>query len=184
MNETLFDSLKLIRQDWDRYTKSKNPFFLFAKGIVNPGIFFSLIFRIEYFLINSKNFFLKSLGWIFFPIYYFISYYIFSYTIFPFTQIGGGLYIHNREVVIYDFAKIGKNFTVMGQTTIGVDFDSPNLEIVIGDNVSIGVGAKIIARKNDLKIADGVKIGANAVVLKSIKEENSTWVGIPAKKIS
>lgn len=48
----------------------------------------------------------------------------------------------------------------------------------IGDNVYIGVGAKIIGK---VKVADNVAIGANAVV-KSIVEEGITVAGVLAKK--
>lgn len=49
-----------------------------------------------------------------------------------------------------------------------------------GDNVEIGVGAKIIG---DIYIADGVKIGANAVVVKSCYNKGATLVGIPALEV-
>ena len=51
----------------------------------------------------------------------------------------------------------------------------------MGDNIFIGTGAKIIG---EVTIADDVSIGANAVVVKSITEEGTTWGGVPAKKIS
>ena len=51
---------------------------------------------------------------------------------------------------------------------------------VIGNNVDIGVGAKIIG---DITIADDVKIGAGAVVTKSCLEKGATLVGIPAKPV-
>lgn len=49
---------------------------------------------------------------------------------------------------------------------------------MIGDNVYLGPGAKIFG---GIYIADGCKIGANAVVNKSCKEKNGILVGIPAK---
>ena len=52
---------------------------------------------------------------------------------------------------------------------------------VIGDNVFIGFGAAIIG---DVHIADGVAIGANAVVVKDITHPNVTIGGIPAKTLS
>ena len=52
---------------------------------------------------------------------------------------------------------------------------------IIGDNVYIGAGAKIVG---DIHIADDVAIGAGAVVVKSIEEKGTTWGGVPAKKIS
>ena len=48
----------------------------------------------------------------------------------------------------------------------------------IGNRVDIGYGAVIIG---DVEIADDVKIGANAVVNKSILEPGCTVVGVPAR---
>ena len=50
----------------------------------------------------------------------------------------------------------------------------------IGDNVDIGVGAKIIG---DITIADNVKIGAGAVIVKSITTPGVTVIGIPGRVI-
>jgi serine O-acetyltransferase len=50
----------------------------------------------------------------------------------------------------------------------------------IGDNVYIAPGAKIYG---DITIADGIAIGANAVVNDSFLEPNVTIAGVPAKKI-
>lgn len=51
---------------------------------------------------------------------------------------------------------------------------------IIGNNVDIGFGAILIGK---IKIADGIKIGANSVVTKSFLEPNITIAGVPAKKI-
>ena len=51
----------------------------------------------------------------------------------------------------------------------------------IGNNVFIATGAKIIG---NITIADGVAIGANAVVVKDILEPNTSWGGVPARKLS
>jgi serine O-acetyltransferase len=51
---------------------------------------------------------------------------------------------------------------------------------VIGDNVYIGVGAKILG---NISIGNNVKIGANAVVVSNIPD-GATAVGIPAKIIA
>lgn len=48
----------------------------------------------------------------------------------------------------------------------------------IGKNVYIGPGAKIFA---NLIIADHVRIGANAVVTKSVLSPSETLIGVPAK---
>ena len=50
----------------------------------------------------------------------------------------------------------------------------------IGNNVYIGPGAKIFGK---IRIANGIKIGANAVVNKDFYQEGKTIVGVPAKYI-
>jgi serine O-acetyltransferase len=51
---------------------------------------------------------------------------------------------------------------------------------ILGDNVYIGPGAKIIG---GIKIGNNVAIGANCVVTKNIPD-NSVVVGIPGRVIS
>ena len=48
---------------------------------------------------------------------------------------------------------------------------------ILGSNVNIGVGAKIIG---DIRIANDVTIAANAVVVKTCNEIGATLLGIPA----
>lgn len=80
-------------------------------------------------------------------------------------------------IVIHPTCVIGKNVTIMHQVTIGTR--KVNKSAVIGDNVFIGAGAKILG---DISIGNNVKIGANAVVLEDIPD-NSTVVGNPARII-
>ena len=93
-----------------------------------------------------------------------------------------GLHIVHGKVVINANAHIGKNCKIFSDVTIGWNgsFDSKGAPI-IGDRVFIGTGAKIIG---DIRIANDVVIGANAVVTKDITEPGTTWVGIPARKIN
>lgn len=51
---------------------------------------------------------------------------------------------------------------------------------VIGNNVRIGAGAKILG---PVHIGDGAQVGANAVVIKDVPA-NSTAVGVPARIIT
>lgn len=89
-------------------------------------------------------------------------------------EIGEGLFIAHGNGTFIGARKIGKRCFVHHQVSIGYDFyNAP----VIGDNVYIGVGAKIIG---DIKVGSNVKIGANAVVIKDIPD-NCTVVGVPAK---
>lgn len=91
---------------------------------------------------------------------------------------GKGLRIwHYGSTIISGDARIGENCTFHGQACIGND-GSSTAAPVIGNNVDIGVGAKIIG---SITIADDVKIGAGAVVTRNCPEKGSTLVGIPAK---
>ena len=95
---------------------------------------------------------------------------------------GPGLHVSHGKVVVSAIAKLGAHCKILSDVTIGGQgrYDvggAPQL----GDRVWVGSGAKIIG---PIKIADGVVIGANAVVSKDILEPNTTWAGIPARKVS
>jgi serine O-acetyltransferase len=78
-------------------------------------------------------------------------------------QIGGGLQMpHTNGIVINVHAKIGCNCDIYQQVTIG---ESNGGSPEIGDMVFIGPGAKIMGR---VRIGDGARIGANAVVVKDV----------------
>lgn len=100
----------------------------------------------------------------------------------PGARIGKGLFIdHGMGVVIGETAEIGDNVTIYhGVTLGGTGKEQGKRHPTIGNNVVIGAGAKVLG---PIYIGDGVKIGANAVVLKDISC-CSTAVGIPAKVIS
>jgi len=94
----------------------------------------------------------------------------------PRAKLGKRLMIpHPNGVVIHEDAVIGDDCMIMQQVTIGMigDGEVPTL----GNNVYVGAGAKIIGK---VRIGDGARIGANAVVTKDVPR-GSTAVGIPAK---
>ena len=91
-----------------------------------------------------------------------------------------GLVIHhNGSIVINRNCRIGKNCELHGDNCMGNIGEGP-LCPILGNDIKVGVGAKIIG---NVKLADGIKIGANAVVNKSFDESNITNVGVPAKKV-
>lgn len=93
---------------------------------------------------------------------------------------GEGLNIfHYGSIVINPGARIGRNCRLHGNNCIGNNGITDECPI-IGDNVDIGYGAVIIG---DIKIADNITIGANAVVNKSFIEPGIMIAGVPAKKI-
>ena len=99
----------------------------------------------------------------------------------PINRTGPGLCLpHYGTIVISGNAHIGENCKIHAGVNIGASGGRPEAKTV-GNNVYIGPGAKIIGGG---EIADGVVIGANAVVTGSVTEPGITVGGIPAKKIS
>jgi serine O-acetyltransferase len=91
------------------------------------------------------------------------------------AEIGPGLVIvHSIGIVINSNVKAGKNLVIEHGVTIGAE---KNRSPILGDNVFIGAGAKIIG---GIKIGSDVKIGANAVVTKDLPD-GATAVGVPAR---
>jgi serine O-acetyltransferase len=86
----------------------------------------------------------------------------------------GFVLIHATGVVINGEVRGGRNVFVEHQVTVGAEGrQSP----VLGDDVFIGAGAKVIG---SIRVGDGAKIGANAVVVKDV-EAHTTVVGVPAR---
>lgn len=85
-------------------------------------------------------------------------------------------------IIISRKCKIGKNATILHQVTIGTKIttekcmrEADGIAPVIGDDVYIGAGAKIIG---NIRIGNNVLIGANAVVTKDVPD-NCTVIGNP-----
>lgn len=99
----------------------------------------------------------------------------------PGATIGKNLFIdHGVGIVIGETAVIGDNVTIYQGVTLGTTGKViENRHPIVGDNVIIGAGAIILG---PLKIGNNAKIGAGAVVLGDV-EENSTVVGVKAKKV-
>jgi serine O-acetyltransferase len=99
------------------------------------------------------------------------------------TELGPGLYInHFGGIVVGGSVRIGKNCYLCQGVTIGRDFQQgiEKKGPIIGDDVFIGAGAKIIG---NVIVGNNVFIGANAVVVDNIPD-NCIAVGVPAKIIA
>lgn len=84
---------------------------------------------------------------------------------------------HYGNIVVNGGSKIGKNCILHGDNCIG-NSGLDNLNPIIGDNVRLGVGAKIIG---NVTLGNNVIVAAGAVVNKSIPEDNVVIAGIPAR---
>ena len=99
----------------------------------------------------------------------------------PLNTCGKGLKImHIGPILINSNAKVGEYCSFHINTAV-VAAGSSDGAPVIGNHVVIGIGAVILG---NIKVADYTAIGANAVVNKTVEEENIAVAGIPARKIS
>ena len=94
------------------------------------------------------------------------------------TPIGPGLFISHGQGTILSAESIGANCQVHQGVTVGWDYRGERRP-VIGDDVFIGAGAKILG---PVTIGDKAMIGANAVVVSDVPA-GATAVGIPARVI-
>jgi serine acetyltransferase/thymidylate kinase len=72
---------------------------------------------------------------------------------------------HPYGIIVHPQAVIGRRVTLMQQVTIGGRDQRENMAPLIGDDVYIGAGARVLG---DVRIGQGVVIGANAVVTRDI----------------
>jgi serine O-acetyltransferase len=83
---------------------------------------------------------------------------------------------HFGGIIVSGYAKFGSNCRIRNGVTIGLRRVDEKVAPIIGNNVDIGAGAKVLG---PISIGDNVVIGANAVVLCDVPS-NSIAVGVPA----
>ena len=100
----------------------------------------------------------------------------------PLNTFKKGLSIaHIGPIIVNGSARIGENCRIHVGVNIGTAAGASGDAPQIGNNVYIGPGAKLFGL---IHIADGVAIGANAVVNKDCLQENVALGGVPAKIIN
>jgi serine O-acetyltransferase len=113
-----------------------------------------------------------------------IAYLIRSVTgveIHPAARIGREFFIdHGSGVVIGETAEIGDCVTLyQGVTLGGTGFQPGKRHPTLGDNVTVGSGAKLLG---PISVGNGAKIGANTVVVEDVPP-GSTVVGNPGHPV-
>lgn len=100
----------------------------------------------------------------------------------PGATIGPRFFIdHGMGVVIGETAEIGADVTLYhGVTLGGTSLNKGKRHPTLGDRVVVGAGAKVLGA---ITIGADSRIGANAVVVKSVPE-NSVVVGVPGQNIA
>jgi serine O-acetyltransferase len=99
----------------------------------------------------------------------------------PAARIGREFFIdHGSGVVIGETAEIGKRVTLyQGVTLGGTGFQRGKRHPTLGDNVTVGSGAKLLG---PIAVGDGAKIGANTVVVEDVPP-GATVVGNPGHPV-
>lgn len=96
------------------------------------------------------------------------------------VQVGRNFRIdHFGGIIISGYAVFGDNCIVRHGVTVGLKDVNDHVAPVIGSNVNIGAGAKVLGA---ITIGDNVDIGANAVVLADVPDD-CLAVGVPARII-
>jgi serine O-acetyltransferase len=99
----------------------------------------------------------------------------------PAATLGRRLVIdHGMGLVIGETAEVGDDVTLYHQVTLGgTSLSHGKRHPTIGNGVIIGAGAKILG---DITIGAGARIGANALVIKSVPP-GVTMVGVAARPL-
>jgi serine O-acetyltransferase len=93
------------------------------------------------------------------------------------TQIGDGFHVvHADGIRIDPAAVLGRRVGIMQGVVIGTTPDREGAP-VIGDDVFIGAGARVLG---PIKVGDRARIAANSLVINDVPAD-STAVGVPAK---
>ena len=106
------------------------------------------------------------------------------------VRLGKGLLLHHggMGIVIHPASELGQNVSIYPGVTLGrADVFRPASaskfrRIIIGDDVILGSGAKVLGDDGELRVGKGTVLGANAVLLESTGE-NEIWAGVPARKV-
>ena len=97
----------------------------------------------------------------------------------PINVFGKGLLVwHPERIIINPESKVGDYCALSSGVVIAqAHGECPT----IGNHVELMIDSKVLG---GITVADNARIGASALVLKPINEADTTWAGVPAKKIN
>jgi serine O-acetyltransferase len=170
----------LVKSDLYRYNGSRRFKDFIYHYLFTPGFRYSFWMRLCSFLVQSP-----VLRYGFFHVarlYLIHLQFKFGIEVSPKSVIGSGLYIgHFGGITVHQDTIIGKNCNISQGVTLGLSLRGKRKGTpVIGDNVYIGPGAKVIGA---VCVGNDVAIGANCVVTKDVAD-HAVVVGVPGKVIS
>ena len=173
----LKDLLTYLKADLLRLVPINASFFSLMARVFHPRFLPVLLVRL------SRYFYCHKLLRFLSPLFTWLNVFTFGIEVTPRSDIGPGLMLPHTFGTVIGATAIGSNATVFQGATIGassldMDFDE-NKRPVIGANVIVGAGAKILG---GLAVGNDVTIGANSVVVKSIAD-GMVVAGVPAKII-
>jgi len=156
-----------IRSDYRRHDSS----------LLNPALWAVLNYR---FGVWSFNFRFAPLRWLTSKIYGLNMFFILitsGIRLNREAKIGKDFHlIHSGNTSIHPLTVIGDRCGIQQDVTIGTNMDRDGAP-VIGDDVYIGSGAKILGT---IKIGDGARIAANSLVITDVPP-GATAIGVPAR---
>lgn len=171
----MLEQLRFLAQDLKRWPCASVTEFIYL--IVEPGIWATIIYRVSRGLHVTRipviSILFKIINFILFKVMEGLG-----VSLPASTDIGPGLYIgHTGLIRIVADVKAGKNLSIGPGVFIAYKGLGVKGVPTLGDNVYIGVGAKVLG---PITIGHDVKIGANAVIVKNLPD-HVTAVGNPAR---
>lgn len=146
---------------------------MLLRGCLNPRMAPVVLLRL------AEFFHTRRLG-VFAKLFSMLNVLVFGIEVSPQVQIGGGLFLPHTVGTVIGAERIGENCTILQGVTLGTSEPDMGFTVserpVIGNEVLIGAGAKVIGR---VMVGDHARIGANAVVLRDVPA-HALAVGVPA----
>ena len=147
-----------------------------AEILLYPGVWSVVFHRLAHRLYRARLYFLARL-------INHISRFLTGNDIHPGARIGRNFFIDHGFVIIGETAEIADNVTIYQNVTLGGTDPANGIggkrHPTLGNGVVVGSGAQVLG---PIMVGARARIGANAVVTKSVPE-GATTVGIPARQM-